>query len=138
MDDASERVYLVPESISGYNYLPASNATLPTQIGYLSLLSGSFQLLNGKLTGALPTELGKLSLLSQVDLFGNSFEGSLPTELGQLGSENGLSVFDLTSYGQIECGVPTEVGVMAAWSWNPSRYVPVSTHSTYACNFILF
>ena len=73
------------------------SGTLPTQVGYLTELTGGFYgplVLYGSasgndddgnsLTGTIPTEFGRLTGLSALEMGTNALTQTLPTELGQL------------------------------------------------------
>jgi hypothetical protein len=79
-------------SVTGVR-LAANNlaeGTIPTQVGFLSKLSSSFDVGSNLLNGTLPSELGAFrKLAGSFDVRSNRFDGALPTELAELASLTG-------------------------------------------------
>ena len=60
--------------------------TLPTQLGLLARVNGSFDLSYERITGTLPTQLGQLVLFEgDLSLIDNYLTGALPTQVRGVG-----------------------------------------------------
>jgi DNA-binding beta-propeller fold protein YncE len=84
------------------------NGPFPTELGYLSALTGGLKLGSNGLTSSLPTQLGRLSLLTQdFQLGNNGIGGPIPTTLG--GLTGLLQNFDLGS-NQLTGAIASQLG----------------------------
>jgi hypothetical protein len=99
-------------------YLKYNNlgGTLPTEIGYLQEMTGSFQLhSNSFIGGTIPTQVGLLAKLTgQLRFAVNQLSGSLPTQLGHL---TALSHSFLADGNLLSGTIPTELGLLGQLSF---------------------
>ena len=83
----------------------ALRGTLPTELGYLTLLE-VFVVQNNDLSGIVPSEVGNWKKLKEIDLSQNGFRGDLPTQIGSLSD---LKVFDVSN-NKFSGSLPSELG----------------------------
>ena len=107
------------------------SGTIPTQIGYLTELTGGYYqealyfrgvansttdddgeafVRGNSLWGTIPTEFGRLTGLSRLEMGTNALTQTLPTEPGQL---TDLSSFDFDG-NSLNCGIPTELSALGS------------------------
>ncbi len=79
--------------------------TLPTEIGYLTLLK-VFVVQNNDLSGTIPSEIGSWQQIQELDLSRNRFQGELPTQIGSFADLVSLDV----SNNEFSGSLPSELG----------------------------
>lgn len=103
------------------------SGTVPTELGLLTKLTGTFDLSSNKLSLLIPTELGHLTGVTGSNgfmLHHNSFTGIIPTELAQLKVTS-----DFQLHSNRFCGtIPAEITAMsssqvtAGWNVKPGNF----------------
>jgi len=85
---------------------PMLDATIPTEIGYHTLLKFVLGFKNPMLDGTLPTEVGQLAVLEDLKLSETALTGCIPTEINGCAD---LEELDLSET-KMGCAIPTEIG----------------------------
>ena len=130
----NDHVTGIPDGNSVYYLTRFLSGTVPTQIGYLTeITGGSYQealyfwgvansttdddgeafVRGNSLWGTVPTEFGRLTGLSALEMGTNALTQTLPTELGQL---TDLSSFDFDG-NSLNCGIPTELSALGSYAY---------------------
>eukprot|EP00934_Nitzschia_sp_Nitz4_P004355 Nitzschia sp. Nitz4//scaffold200_size39268//25745//29320//NITZ4_007621-RA/size39268-processed-gene-0.18-mRNA-1//-1//CDS//3329541301//4345//frame0 len=85
-----------------------TGGTIPTELGYLSLLERFF-IRNNEYSGTIPTQIGAWSNLKELDVSSNSLTGDVPSVLGLFEK---LTSVDL-SVNVLQGRIPSEIGNLA-------------------------